>query len=292
MGCYERDRISVDQILEHPFLANRDGNTDDEKKNDEQPSNPIVSSLDSLNKEVSNMSIEDESHGVKQQSGKPVIHHAMDHKEESGGGHDHNPRNDNQQRQKPHAAHPQYNVHGQAQPHYVHNDNYPAHGQGHYQGHYAPNSHPQGGYQPAVHPQGPYQGHHAQGHHNQYQGHQQGPYPQGGHQQDAYQNHHVNRPNHSHHAVEQKEQSMGDNGASLCEQLLSQWGLMQIYDALHATDWDRPAEWDQLTVYVLEYEYGVPKELAKRFIKCYSAHYGGGNHPHNNGNQSQQFVMY
>jgi len=113
---------------------------------------------------------------------------------------------------------------------------------------------------------------------------------------------------HHHHRVkdpqeiDRKEESIGDNGngnGNRCVELLTKWGLMEIYDVLHATGWDHPDDWHKLDVIVLQWEINIAKPQAQRFIDCFNAEFGddgkqkknggkgtgtgtgGGGHPHN-----------
>jgi len=99
MLCYEQHRISMADILNHPFLA--DIGTDeveDEKSATDVPSsvmmmNETPNPMGQIEQKVSNMSIDDDSHGVNSQKEKPSMN-AMDQKDESNGDQDHN-RHDN-----------------------------------------------------------------------------------------------------------------------------------------------------------------------------------------------------
>jgi len=96
MLCYEQHRISVADILNHPFLANiGDDDVEEEKSTADAPSsggghlNETPDPMGQIEQKVSTMSIDDDSNAVKSQREKPALN-AMDQKDESTGDPDHN----------------------------------------------------------------------------------------------------------------------------------------------------------------------------------------------------------
>jgi len=98
MLCYEKHRISVADILQHPFLANIDGGNEEEKtsttnvapSDDDNTLNVAPNPMGTIEQKVSNMSIDDESQAINSQRKKPSMT-VMDQKDESTGDPDPNP---------------------------------------------------------------------------------------------------------------------------------------------------------------------------------------------------------
>jgi len=276
MLCYEQHRISVADILQHPFLANVDDEVEEQKADSpiinivhQSADNLNVDSLGNIEQKVSNMSIDDDNQPM---TDDPIHSNAvirddpihsnyrqkkasvnpMDHKEESIGDAYNNNNNNGQnanipqhQQQYQHPDHMNVNL----------NDAYvdQQYHQGHDQGQYAPDH---GGYAQNVANQNPNQ-----------------------------------------HPVQQQAVVQNGNLADFqCEALLQQWGLQHCYDSLLATDWAKPAEWHDLTVHVLVWEAGLDKTDATRFMECLAAQFGvGHDHGPNNNHpphHQQQFVLH